>query len=106
MVKPNDALKIGQYLFITHESGRPENDDSNKYWNMAKIDLPEKWTVKEIKISDAVILVLTDVGSFSITPENLKPLFYAMPEHDQRSEELLQRIWMEKAGFKAVPANP
>jgi hypothetical protein len=89
VVVDTDILKIGQYLYITHDDGGREE------WNMAKLDLPESWKMKSVKVDGKAILVTTEShGRFRITPENLGALRKELLKNKREvTEEKLQEIW-------------
>jgi hypothetical protein len=94
-----DALEIGHYLYISRQ-GKP---DDGHGWNMAKLDLPERWKLESVKVQNSAILLLTDAGSFSITPDNLGRLHQALMKHDRfGGEQELEKIWFQEGGFKAL----
>ena len=95
-VKPADKLKIGQYLYVN----RPGSNAGT--WNMAKLNLPESWKVKSVKVDGRKILVTTSKsGNYEITPKNLKTLWTKLRKVKDSSatDEALEKIWKAEALF-------
>jgi hypothetical protein len=98
-VRGPDKTDIGLYLQVTREGGVGDAHGRNT----AKLNLPDGWKVESVKIHDAVIVMTTKAGSFHITPDNLGALWSAL---SGRADDELERIWMQKGGFKPVPSIP
>jgi hypothetical protein len=102
-MRRNDKLKLGQYLYISRNSARADDDNSEDHWNMAKLDVPENWKVKEIRTEKKLIVVVTNLGIFKITPDNLYPLFRALTSGDQpKSDDELENIWKQLGALEST----
>ena len=90
VVKPSDKTNIGQYLYVS----RPHQN--LKGWTQAKLDLPESWKVKSVKIEGRKIQVVTEKsGKFEITPKNLRTLWTKLRK--SKADTDLEKVWKAEA---------
>ena len=83
---------MGSYLYIKHDS------EGNADWNMAKLNLPETWTITSLTVEGLVIRLVTEhAGEFTLTPQNLKPFWSALIKARTPSDAELEAIWRHYA---------
>lgn len=81
---------MGVYLYIQR------NDPAHSGWNMAKLRLPQNWTIESIVVGGQSVEVKTDHGVYLITPDNLKDLREALLKGDH-SDAAVEERWKELA---------
>ena len=85
--------ETGQYHYI-------QNDEHGvRSWNMAKLILPESWTIDSVTVEGLRIYVdADDSGHFTVTPQNLKTLRRELIDADKSlGDARLAEIWKRLA---------
>lgn len=94
-------LKIGQYLHLKQVI-RPKE----LAWTMMKIDLPERWSVKDLYVGNGRIRLQNYDGSnYELTRHNVGKLSFEILNGGRKSDAELEELWRRFAPTGANPAH-
>ena len=86
-------LKMGQYLHLQQKLRNAEQG-----WTMMKIDLPERWTVEQVHVSDGKVSVRTKRGTvYVLTKDNVGKMDFEILDGGMKSDDALEKIWKKHA---------